>query len=99
MGHATERPRGLQRERDDPHRHRLDQKDAVEAGQPEAGAVALAHRDVAGILALAVVAPADVQREPAAPDRDEHGEQDAAAVVTVADRDADPGDDDEADYC
>ena len=88
---------GLQRQRDHPQHDRLDCEHAVEAGQPEARAVALTHLDVTAVLALAEVAGTDVRRETAAPDGHEQRKQQAAVVCAVADCEAHPADHDEPD--
>ena len=80
---------------DDPHEDALQAEDDPQALQGELVAPLLAHGDVARILALPVVADEEVDRQPAAPEGDHAGQQQAAALSSVADRVADPGHEDE----
>jgi hypothetical protein len=58
--------------------------------------VLLTHARVAKILRFSGVSPAEVKPEPQSPHRDERKDEHAARRISVAERDGDEGDDDEA---
>ena len=91
---AVERGRELQRQRDDPHQQPLEPEDDHEARQLEARE-ALAHRLVAVVLAVAEVAPREVEREPEPPGGRQQREHEPPAGELAGERGR-PADDDEA---
>ena len=64
----------LHRQRHDEHQHALEPEHSDQADHGEAGTPVLAHRPVPIVLLLAVVAPAEVERQAQAPHR-RHADQ------------------------
>ncbi len=80
-----------ERHGDEPGQHRLQPEDDDQAQQREPAAVLLAHGGVAVVLAVAPVAPQDVDGEPQAPDRHQRRHQQLPAAVPRPGLPVEPG--------